>query len=169
MTINVSNDFVVTKFVITKFVMIYLIMMFYYLNVTCLVKISIAYVCIGFIKCACLISKPDNDYLTCQIVLAAGYSNRKNVKCQRQLQDWFRRDQLVKKRAYPQVDSQLPGPPISPKLPRLRPELFEVETRPTYGPKAKPYLGLGQLDDTSFKLMLNEVLNSKLYAQYQNT
>ena len=65
MRINVGNDFVVTKFVV-----LYLIMKFDFnvLLSKCnvfLFKILIAYACIGFIKCACLMSESDNDYLGC--------------------------------------------------------------------------------------------------------
>lgn len=65
MRINVGNDFVVTKFVV-----VYLIMKFDFsvLLSKCnlfFFKILIAYMCIGFTKCAYLMSESDNDYFTC--------------------------------------------------------------------------------------------------------
>lgn len=49
-------------------------------------------------------------------------------------------DKLASSQAYPRPDRQLLGLPISPKLPPgLRPELYEAETRPTYGSEAEPH------------------------------
>lgn len=66
--------------------------------------------------------------------------NRKNAKRWR-YRIGFLGDKLVKKQAYPRPARQLLGW-VSPSLlnsPGLRPELYEAETRPTYGSEAEPY------------------------------
>ena len=48
-------------------------------------------------------------------------------------------DKLVKKKAYPPRPAAAGSPHLSETSPGLRPELYEAETRLTYGSEAEPY------------------------------